>query len=638
MGAPGKPPKKVVSHPGWRAFNREQMDDDFKLAREYSANGSELAFNALVSRHINLVYSAALRQVGNAQLAEEVTQGVFILLARKAGSLSERTILFGWLYRTTTFVSAAAVKRELRRRRREQEAHMQSILESSNDPVWEQLMPVLDEAMAQLRDKDRNVIVLRYFENKTLQEVAAALDIEERAAQKRVARSVEKLRGIFVKRGIPIGANGVTAAISAHAVAAAPGMLSKSVSAIAAGKGVAAGASISALTKASLKLMAWAKAQTALVAVGSVVLVVGTTAVVVEASHSGSMAKGPSLEGYWQGTTLLDDAGVGAGEAARTRVVLKFTKTNNTYSVTSDWIDLGRKDVALGKVVYKYPSLHIERNVREIWNLKLNADATQMIWDHAIHFIQPAPVLFIRTATPDSPPERMAEKDFTPRTGSVLQGYWKGEIDTGSNMTAVNVRIAEQADGTIRAEGDVPLQGLYGRPASVEYHPPTVKMFVATGAGMFQGRINSAGSEISGVWIQGGGSTPAILKRADYSAELSAQNVRTNYTFSSPTELQGHWKGTWIAVFGKITVPIRLALDIAKLPDGTFSADITSLDQFPNDGPTPAEIQYSSPDLQVTLKKIGGSFQGKLENGKLVGTWLQGGGGFALTFERENSK
>jgi hypothetical protein len=157
---------------------------------------------------------------------------------------------------------------------------------------------------------------------------------------------------------------------------------------------------------------------------------------------------------------------------------------------------------------------------------------------------------------------------------------------------------------------------------------------VATGGGAFQGRINSAKSEISGEWTQGGNSLPAVFKRADYAAELEAQNNGKDYTFTSPTELQGHWKGTWIAVFGKKTVPIRLALDIAKLPDGAFSANLTSLDQLPNDGPVPAsEFHYSSPDL-LAKWSASGSFQGKLENGKLVGTWSQSGGGFALTFER----
>jgi hypothetical protein len=164
-----------------------------------------------------------------------------------------------------------------------------------------------------------------------------------------------------------------------------------------------------------------------------------------------------------------------------------------------------------------------------------------------------------------------------------------------------------------------------------------VKVLVATGGGMFQGRVNSAGSEISGNWLQGGASLPATFKRADYSVELSALNAETNFDYTSPNELQGHWKGTWIAVFdnGKIRVPIRLAWDIAKLPDGAYSSRLASLDQFPNDGPVPPiDFQFSPPNLQAKWKN-NGSYQGRLENGKLIGTWLQGGGGFALTFERD---
>src|SRR5580693_7614478 len=100
--------------------------DDMKLVREYAAHQSESAFAALVSRHTNLVYSVSLRKVRDLQLAEEVTQAVFIILARKAGSLSERTILPGWLYRTACFTSNSALKAECRRQKREQEAYMQS--------------------------------------------------------------------------------------------------------------------------------------------------------------------------------------------------------------------------------------------------------------------------------------------------------------------------------------------------------------------------------------------------------------------------------------------------------------------------------------------------------------------------------
>ena len=253
-----------------------------RLVREYASRQSESAFAALVSRHTNLVYSAALRQTRDPQLAEEVTQVVFIILARKAASLGAKTILTGWLYRTACYVSGSALKRELRRQHREQEAYMQSELDAQAGSTWKQLSPLLDEAMLRLGQTDHDALVLRFFEGRSLNEVGHALGASEEAAKKRVNRALEKLRNIFAKRGVSSTTAIIAGAISAHSVQAAPVALAKAATAAAITKGAAASTSTLTLIKGALKIMAWTKAKTSIVVGVGVLLAAGTTTVTLK--------------------------------------------------------------------------------------------------------------------------------------------------------------------------------------------------------------------------------------------------------------------------------------------------------------------------------------------------------------------
>src|ERR1035438_4045566 len=231
------------------------MDDssDMELVRDYVRLNSETAFAELVQRHISLVYSAAIRHIGIAAQAEEVTQAVFIILARKAASLRTETILEGWLFETTRLTALSFLRGERRRQSREQEAYMQSTLQDAvSDPVWNQLSPLLDEAMSHLRKNDRDVMLLRYFKGKSVRETAEALQIKESAAQQRIVRTIKKLRNYFGKRGVTSTAEAITGAISANSVQAAPVTLAKSVTAVAMAKGAAASISTLALVKATL--------------------------------------------------------------------------------------------------------------------------------------------------------------------------------------------------------------------------------------------------------------------------------------------------------------------------------------------------------------------------------------------------
>ena len=277
--------------------------NDMDLVREYAARNSEPAFEMLVRRHVSLVYSVALRQVGNPAQAEEISQAVFLILARKAARLRPDTVLAAWLHETARFASASFLRGEMRRRNREQEAYVQSKLqEPTPDLAWEQLAPLLDEAIGQLGKADRNAVVLRFFQNKSAREIAAALNVHESAAQKRLNRAVEKLRAYFLKRGAVVSAGALTGALSIHSVQGAPAHLAASVIAVSA-KETAISTSTLTLIKGALKIMAWTKAKTAVGIGAAVILATGTAITIIEfAPSSGTDAerRPVAMQTQWQ--------------------------------------------------------------------------------------------------------------------------------------------------------------------------------------------------------------------------------------------------------------------------------------------------------------------------------------------------
>src|SRR5258708_3986030 len=203
--------------------------NDHELLSQFTGEQSQDAFAELVNRHLNLVYSAAFRQVRSHQLAEEVAQSAFTDLARNAPRLAPDTIITAWLYQVTRRTAIDVVRRESRRQLREQIAtEMNAMNATAAD--WTHSEPLLDEAMHALDATDRAAVLLRFFENKSLREVGATLGTSDDAAQKRVSRAVERLREFFAKRGISVGATGLLVVISTNAVQSAPVGLAAAIS------------------------------------------------------------------------------------------------------------------------------------------------------------------------------------------------------------------------------------------------------------------------------------------------------------------------------------------------------------------------------------------------------------------------
>lgn len=225
---------------------------DQQLLRDYTDHRLEPAFAELVRRHIDFVYAAALRIVRDPHQAEDVTQAVFVALAQNSRQLRERTTLEGWLHGTTRNLAANAIRTNVRRRAREQEAAtMTELLSANPDANWEHIAPHLDAALGELSEPDRDALLLRYFKNHDLRTVGTTLGISDDAAQKRVSRAVDRLREFLAQRGVTVGASGLAVVISANAVQAAPVGLALAITTAAtlAGTTLAATASVTA-TKA----------------------------------------------------------------------------------------------------------------------------------------------------------------------------------------------------------------------------------------------------------------------------------------------------------------------------------------------------------------------------------------------------
>jgi RNA polymerase sigma factor (sigma-70 family) len=315
---------------------------DSELLVQYAKNQSELAFSTLVERYVNLIYSTALRFTRNPHHAQEITQAVFVILSRKADTLGHQIILSGWLYQTARLTSANFVKSEIRRQNREQEAFMQSTFtESDSAAAWELIAPLLDEAMGCLGEIDRNALVMRFFENKTVLEIGQKLEIKESAAQKRVTRSLEKLRKHFLKRGVTLSAALLASAMGTNCVQAAP-------LGVATASSLAAHTTVNSLTVKTLvegviKTMVWTKTKIA-VGLSAVLLLGGATGTALFQYNTGAWSSPQrlvkqsqeayaALESYSDTGNVLVEESQAKGPVSTTNTFVTVLQRPNLYRV-----------------------------------------------------------------------------------------------------------------------------------------------------------------------------------------------------------------------------------------------------------------------------------------------------------------
>ena len=325
-------------------------EPDHSLIVEFNTRRSEAAFAALVRSHVNLVFATAMRQVGDAGAAEEITQNVFVALAQAAGKLGSHPTIAGWLHQTALNKSREWLRAELRRRKREQVAANLDLARAEGDSVWAALVPLLDEALLELRDADRLAVILHFMEGQTFQEVGSALGIGEDTARKRVNRCLDQLTHFFRRRGFAAPALAAGAPLFTLSSHAAPAGLAASATSA----GLMAHSTTSTLTliKGALKIMAWTKMKTAIAIGVGVLLAAGTTTITVKeiAAHSD-----PSGERFWRTPYFKPDV---LDKVAPQVTILptKYPNEGNAMGASGNrWLGIDRPIVMIIAYAYDWP-------------------------------------------------------------------------------------------------------------------------------------------------------------------------------------------------------------------------------------------------------------------------------------------
>jgi RNA polymerase sigma factor (sigma-70 family) len=409
------------------------------LLADYVTNGSEQAFRELVARYIDLVYSTAVRLVnGDTHRAEDVAQTVFADLARLAGKISKDVMLGGWLHRRTWHVATTLMRNERHRLNRERQAAEMNTLQDNPEGQFERIAPLLDEAINQLGAGDRAAIVLRFFEHRDLRAVGVALGSNEDAAQKRVSRAVEKLRGHFARRGIVASSTVIASVIAAHAVHAAPAGLASAVTTAS----LAGAAGSSSFSLASIWLQTMLVKKTTLIAAAVVLTatVISISAIKTKHARANAPVTATSLrEGLVLDMTFdQDEAGSGvimdsSGKARGGKITDNSGKENHGVAAGVHWTADGQRGGA-----YEFTADGDEIVISN--NKSLNPkQLTLAAW--------------IKTSYTDDKWRRIFDKSWDQGYDLTMGGDWHGLSYRGQVGIEIGPRLKFIRSGIVVADG-----------------------------------------------------------------------------------------------------------------------------------------------------------------------------------------
>jgi RNA polymerase sigma factor (sigma-70 family) len=343
----------------------EPAGDDFELLRRYAQERDEGAFAQLVRRYVNLVFSAAMRRTHDRHLAEDITQAVFVILAKKASRVcTGGGAMSAWLLKCVRYASANAIKMETRRQRHEESAGLAGSGAGagacSGNPtdvlIWQEIAAQLDDAVLKLPALDRRAVLLRYFEDRPIGQIAAALNVTEGAAKQRLSRAIDRLRrrlsrhhGAMMSQ---IDAGALAGLLESHAVQAAPAGLGSAALAAATGGASAAGISIA---KGAMTMMAWTKMK--LAAALTAAIVIGGAGGVVAVKNSLAADKPASAAAQ----PLLTDAGLAVATPAPAAV-----QPLATEAAADEQVSIANAPPVVVKTVPEAGTANVDPSITEI--------------------------------------------------------------------------------------------------------------------------------------------------------------------------------------------------------------------------------------------------------------------------------